>query len=153
MGTVMEFLAEESARDRRNLLHRLLAATQPGSAIRWLRTDLVPARSRSGPAQRQATRRFLASIDRVRGAAIQARCCLALVGRDRFHQGHQLTLYSLILDLAVGAQQPQAECAVQEQQALYLARLAVAVVEERHRHVERGSDLLKTSRADAVDAL
>jgi len=35
--------------------------------------DLVPARSRSGLAQQQATRRFLASIDRVRGAAIQAR--------------------------------------------------------------------------------
>jgi hypothetical protein len=36
-------------------------------------TILSPARSRSGLAQQQATRRFLASIDRVRGAAIQAR--------------------------------------------------------------------------------
>src|SRR5947207_4498491 len=75
------------------------------------------------------------------------------VGGDRFHQGHQLTLYGLVLDLAVGTQQPQAERAVQEEQALDFARLAVAVVEERHRHVERGSDLLKTSSADAVDAL
>jgi len=74
---------------------------------KW-RADL-PARSRSGLAQQQATRRFLASIDRVRGAAIQARYCLALVGGDRFHQGHQLTLYGLVLDLAVGTQQPQAE--------------------------------------------
>lgn len=28
---------------------------------------------------------------------------LFLVGRDRFHQGHQLTLHGLVLDLAVGA--------------------------------------------------
>jgi hypothetical protein len=53
---------------------RSFAAMRPDSAIsRWQQTDLVPARSRSGPAQQQATRRFLASIDRVRGAAIQAR--------------------------------------------------------------------------------
>src|SRR5207247_3582856 len=72
---------------------------------------------------------------------------------DRFHQGHQLTLYGLVLDLAVGPQQPQAERAVQEQQALDLTRLAVAVVEERDGHVERGGDRLKTSCADTVDAL
>ena len=39
---------------------------------RWRCADLVPARSTGDLAQQQATRRFLASIDRVRGAAIQA---------------------------------------------------------------------------------
>src|SRR5438445_10113848 len=76
-----------------------------------------------------------------------------LVRGDRFHQGHQLTLYGLVLDLAVGSQQPQAERAVQEQQALDFTRLAVAVVEERDGHIERGGDRLKTSCADTVDAL
>src|SRR5205085_6732378 len=76
-----------------------------------------------------------------------------LVRGDRFHQGHQLTLYGLVLDLAVGAQQPQAERAVEEQQALDLPRLAVAVVEERDRHIERSGDRLKTSCANTVDAL
>src|SRR5262249_32211759 len=78
---------------------------------------------------------------------------LFFVGGDRFHQGYQLTLHRLILDLAIGAQQSQAERTVQEQQALDFARLAVAVVEERHGHVERVGDLLQTRSADAVDAL
>src|SRR5205814_3461608 len=56
-------------------------------------------------------------------------------------------------DLAVGSQQSQAERAVEEQQALDLTRLAVAVVEEGDGNVERGGDLLKTSSADAIDAL
>jgi hypothetical protein len=34
---------------------------------------------------------------------------LVFVGRDRFHQRHELALYGLILDLAVGPQQSQAE--------------------------------------------
>src|SRR5262249_4469337 len=69
------------------------------------------------------------------------------------HQGDQLALHGLVLDLAVGAQQPEAECAVEEQQALDLARLVVAVVEEGDRYVERGCDLLQTSCADTIDAL
>src|SRR6478735_6869184 len=77
-----------------------------------------------------------------------------LVRGDRLHQGHQLTLHRLVLDLAVGAQQPEAEGAVEEEEAFDFARLAVAVVvEERDGHVERGGDQLKTSSADAVHAL
>jgi 2-polyprenyl-6-methoxyphenol hydroxylase-like FAD-dependent oxidoreductase len=34
---------------------------------------------------------------------------LAFVCGDRFHQRHQLTLHGLVLDLAVGSQQPQTE--------------------------------------------
>src|SRR5882757_2276849 len=78
---------------------------------------------------------------------------LGFVGGNRFHQGHQLALNGLVLDLAVGAQQPQAERAFEEQQAFDFPRLAVAVVEERHGHVERGGDLLQTGSADAVDTL
>src|SRR4029077_2087118 len=48
---------------------------------------------------------------------------------------------------------PEAEGAVEEEEAFDFARLAVAVVEERDGHVERGGDLLKTSSADAVHAL
>src|ERR1700686_2794884 len=90
----------------------------------------------------------------LRGAAgTLADRALAFVRGDRFHQGHQLTLNGLILDLAVGPQQPKAERAVEKQQAFDLARLAVPVVEERDGHVERGGDLLKTSGADPVDTL
>ena len=64
-----------------------------------------------------------------------------------------MTLHGLILDLAIGPQQPQAEGAVEKQQALDLARLAVAVVEEGDGHIQRGGDLLKPSGTDAVDAL
>jgi len=78
---------------------------------------------------------------------------LVFVGSDRFHQRHELTLHGLVLDLAVGPEQPQAERAVQEQKALDFPRLGVAVVEERDGHIERGGDLLKTSSADAVHAL
>src|SRR5665213_3130058 len=78
---------------------------------------------------------------------------LVFVGRDRFHQGYQLTLYGLVLDLAVGPQQSQAECAVEKQQALDFPRLAVAVVEKCDGDIERGGDLLETSGTDAVDAL
>ena len=78
---------------------------------------------------------------------------LVFVRGDRFHQGHQLTLNGLILDLAVSTQQPQAECAVEKQQALDLTGLAVAVVKEGDGHIERGRDLLKTGGYHAVDAL
>src|SRR6478735_8979515 len=78
---------------------------------------------------------------------------LGFVRGDRFHQGHQLTLYRLILDLAVGPQQPQAERAVEKQQAFDLPRLAVAVIEECDGNIERSGDLLGTSCTDAVDAL
>ena len=62
-------------------------------------------------------------------------------------------MHRLVLDLAVSSQQPQTERAVEEQQALDLPRLAVAVVEERDGHVERGGDLLKAGGPDPVDAL
>ena len=64
-----------------------------------------------------------------------------------------MPLHGLILDLAVGPQQPQAERAVEEQQALDFTRLAVAVVEKRDGHIERGGDRLQTRSADAIDAL
>ena len=101
----------------------------------------------------------LALIDRVRGAGEPgllrrpAARRLILVRGDRFHQGHQLTLDGLILDLAIGPQQPQAERAVQKQQAFDFPRLAVAVIKERDGHIERGRDLLKPCGADAIDAL
>src|SRR6185437_476602 len=78
---------------------------------------------------------------------------LFLVGGDRFHQGDQLTLHGLILDLAVSPQQAEAERAVEKQEALDFARLVVAVVEEGDGDIERSGDLLQTSGADAVDAL
>src|SRR5579872_4805815 len=87
------------------------------------------------------------------GPPMRSRRHLGFVRGDRFHQGHKLTLYGLVLDLAVGPQQPQAERAVEEQQAFNLTRLAVAVVEECDGHIERGRDLLETGGADAVDAL
>jgi hypothetical protein len=62
-------------------------------------------------------------------------------------------LYGLILDLAVGPQQSQAERTVEKQQAFDLPRLAVAVIEECDGNIERSSDLLETSGTDAVDAL
>src|ERR1700716_4004065 len=102
------------------------------------------------------------TIDRIHGAANQVRenrdrpsfnRRLAFVRGDRFHQRHQLTLYGLILDLAIGPQQSQAERAVEKQQAFDFPRLAVAVVEERDGHVEGSGDLLKAGRTDAVDAL
>src|SRR5579883_2637073 len=77
----------------------------------------------------------------------------ALVGGDRFHQGNKLALYRLILDLAVGAQQPQGERAVEKQQAFHLARLAVAIVKESDGHIERHCDLLETSGSNPVHAL
>src|SRR4051794_2359052 len=89
------------------------------------------------------------------GRLSEAVCCsrlLAVVGK-RFHQRHHLALYGLAFDSAISAQQPQAECAVEEQEALDLPALVVAVVEERHRHVERVGDLLQPGGADAVDAL
>jgi hypothetical protein len=64
----------------------------------------------------------------------------AFVGRDRFHQRDELTLHRLVLDLAVGAQQAEAEGRIEEQQALDFARLVVAVIEE-------GTG---TSRAEAI---
>src|SRR5215475_12569861 len=69
----------------------------------------------------------------------------ALVGGDRLHQRDQLTLYRLVLDLAVGPQQPQAERAVEEEQALDLTSLVVTIVEEGNGHIEGCGDLLKTS--------
>src|SRR5580698_2064274 len=88
-----------------------------------------------------------------KSAGTSADRALVLVRSDRFHQRHQLTLHGLILDLAVGPQQPEAERAVEEQQAFDFPRLAIAVVEERDGHVERGCDLLETSSTDPVDAL
>src|SRR6185437_5624908 len=88
-----------------------------------------------------------------RSAGTLADRALILVRCDRFHQRHQLTLDGLILDLAVGPQQPEAERAVEEQQAFDFPRLAVAVVKERDGHVERGCDLLEASGTDPVDAL
>src|SRR5579872_924111 len=77
----------------------------------------------------------------------------ALVGGDRFHQGNKLALYRLILDLAVGAQQPQRERAVKKQQAFHFPRLAVAIVKEGDRHIERDGNLLETGGSDPVYAL
>ena len=47
----------------------------------------------------------------------------------------------------------RAEVARLRAEALDLTRLVVAVVEERHGHIERIGDLLQTRRANAVDAL
>src|ERR1700737_4847366 len=76
---------------------------------------------------------------------------LALVG-NRFHQSHHLALHGLALDAGIGPQQPQAERAVEKQQAFDLPGLAVAVVEESYRHIEGCGNLLQAGRSDAVDA-
>jgi hypothetical protein len=78
---------------------------------------------------------------------------LGFVRGDRFHQGHQLALHGLILDLAIRPQQPETECAVEKQQAFDLPRLAIAIVEECDGNIERSRNLLKTGGPDAVDAL
>ena len=78
---------------------------------------------------------------------------LTFVRGNGFHQGHELALHGLVLDLAISSQQPEAECAVEEQQTFDLARLAVTIVEECDGHIERSRDLLKTRGPDAVDAL
>ena len=43
------------------------------------------------------------------GIGLAISSALAFVRGDQFHQGHQLTLHGLVLDLAVGPQQSQAE--------------------------------------------
>src|SRR5215475_12680086 len=94
---------------------------------------------------------------RVTGVAPNRSPARALVLRfvrgDRFHQGNELTLHRLILDLAVGAQQPEAERAVEKQQTLHFSRLAVPVIEKCDGYIESGCDLRQARCADAVDAL
>src|ERR1700737_2246784 len=120
----------------------------------WQRTGAVTA----GPACGLARQYVASGPACVVSAALasqdgKTRPRLVFVRGDRFHQRHQLTLYGLILDLAVGPQQSQAERAVEKQQAFDFPRLAVAVVEECDGYIQRSGDLLKAGGADAVDAL
>jgi hypothetical protein len=71
---------------------------------------------------------------------------------NSFHQRHHLVPYGLIPDLAIGPQQPEAERAVEKQQALDFLGFTVAIVEERHGHIERRRNLLQAGCADAIDA-
>jgi hypothetical protein len=59
----------------------------------------------------------------------------------------------LIFDGGVGAQQSEAENAVEHEQALDGWFLAVTIVEKRYVDAEHLSDLLEPRRADPVDAL
>ena len=105
---------ERAARDRGVPLKILDIRTASGRHFRWRRAGVVAAGPACGLARRLRCRRIRSAlIDRVRGAATSARPRIGqavsdrsvFVRGDRFHQGHQLTLHGLILDLAVGPQQ------------------------------------------------
>jgi hypothetical protein len=85
------------------------AGTRPLSVCRWQSCSGSSGESFDfKPLRGEAT--GIAGIDARRPVLPR----LVLVGGDRFHQGDELALDRLILDLAVGAQQPEAECAVQK---------------------------------------
>ncbi len=72
---------------------------------------------------------------------------------DAFDQRNQLPLDGLILDLGIGAKQPEAKRAIEEQQAFDLSGFAVAIVEERDRHIECGRSLLQSMCTNPVEPL
>ena len=78
---------------------------------------------------------------------------LTLRSRNHLDQNYKLSLYHLIFDGGVGAQQSEAENAVEHEQALDGWFLAVTIVEKRYVDAEHLSDLLEPRRADPVDAL
>ena len=75
------------------------------------------------------------------------------LSRDAFDQGHQLPLDSLILDLGIGAKQPEAERAIEEEQAFDFSGFAVSIVKERDRQIERGRSLLQSMGTNPVKPL
>jgi hypothetical protein len=78
---------------------------------------------------------------------------LTLRSRNHLDQNYNLPLHHLIFDGGVGAQQSEAENAVEHEQALDGWFLAVTIVEKRYVDAEHLSDLLEQRRADPVDAL
>src|ERR1700687_5409616 len=78
---------------------------------------------------------------------------LALRSRNHLDQNYKLSLHHLIFDGGVGAQQSEAENAVEHEQALDRWVRAVTIVEKRYVDAEHLSDLLEPRRADPVDAL
>jgi hypothetical protein len=83
----------------------------------------------------------------------QSRRGLTLRSRNHLDQNYKLSLHRLIFDRGVGAQQSEAEHAVEDEQAVDGWFLAVTVVEKRYVDAEHLSDLLEPRRADPVDAL
>jgi len=78
---------------------------------------------------------------------------LALRSRNHLDQNYKLSPHRLIFDGGVGAQQWEAENAVDDEQAVDVWFLAVTIVEKRYVDAEHLSDLLEPRRADPVDAL
>ena len=78
---------------------------------------------------------------------------LTLRSRNHLDQNYKLSPHHLIFDGGVGAQQSEAENAVEHEQALDGWFLAVTIVEKRYVDAEHLSDLLEPRRADPVDAL
>jgi hypothetical protein len=77
---------------------------------------------------------------------------LTLRSRNHLDQNYKLSLHRFIFDGAVGAQQSEADDAVEEEQAVDVFFLAVTIVEKRYVDAEHLSDLLEPRRADPVDA-
>jgi hypothetical protein len=73
--------------------------------------------------------------------------------RNHLDQNYKPSLHRFIFDGSVGAQQSEAENAVDDEQAVDVSLLAVTIVEKRYFDAEHLSNLLEPRRADPVDAL
>jgi hypothetical protein len=78
---------------------------------------------------------------------------LTLRSRNHLDQNYKLSPHRFIFDGDVGAQQSEAENAVDDEQAVDVWFLAVTIVEKRYVDAEHLSDLLELGRTDPVDAL
>ncbi len=78
---------------------------------------------------------------------------LTLRTRNHLDQNYKPSLHRSIFDGGVGAQQSQAENAVEDEHAVDIWFLAVTIVEEQYVDAERLSDLMEPGRADPVCAL
>jgi hypothetical protein len=76
-----------------------------------------------------------------------------MLSRNYLDQNYKLSPHRLIFDGGVGAQQSEAENAVEDERAVDGWLLAVTIVEKRYVDAEHISDLLEPRRADPVDAL
>jgi hypothetical protein len=77
---------------------------------------------------------------------------LTLRSRNHLDQNYKPSLHRSIFDGGVGAQQSEAENAVEDEHAFDVWFLAVTIVEKRHVDAEHLSDLLEPRRADPVHA-
>jgi hypothetical protein len=78
---------------------------------------------------------------------------LTLRSRNNLDQNYKLSPQRFIFDGGVGAQQSEAENAVDDEQAADVWFLAVTIVEKRYVDAELLSDFLELRRADPAEAL